>query len=766
MKPNKNRYAALKKKYGIDYDAEPTYQDFHDGYLIRKSDGEGFALSRDVSDIPKSTPHTEEVGNSGTQYMQGVATNTDSPDFMPTRVRGVMGQPGTYQKILKGYPLANRVYRDMVLGLAGGTWKVTIDMVEGKEKECEALRTRVERAIENLDPHLSQVVSQALLSWAYGFVAFETLYDPDTYDLASLKMRRPSTVKAWIFDEFERVLEGIELTGSNNKSYTLTADQSAIARWFPEGSDPEGNSQLRSVVKLIEASQLLEQIQMASAEARGAGLLAVYSEKEGGFAEDEQEVITQIIDTMIATEQPYFVGGYSARIEMISPAGMLPDFEATQARLADQIAQGLSAEYARVGSGDTGSYNLAEAKHEDVQGKLKSVAAVVEDLFNNTSREPIYRGLIRRMVDYQGGPIAGVYPKLEWVPPTKDVDWSTVIAMYEKGLITKSEPDEIWIREGLSMPAYTPASQLAQAFDNAQEGEASDQPGKSSSVPVVASRAFKLSRSEPDIDRIEKWLQAADNAMGQALRRVAAEHRDTFVLYAKNVEDPNQIAEIGKSLRASFEPRYENAVRGQIMRLVAAGSASTLQELGVIGKPVLPSDPQEAVRRYAMVSDDARQLIDATSKRIGDHAFNVSNDALVAHETKEALQKLPEGQQRKKPPIPTESALAKTARRYSARPFSFGRSHIVQAYKAQAEMRGYPAQVVAEYSSVLETSTCATCRALDGTRAIVGSAEYLRISPPNQCEGGDRCRCIWSYIMPDEQGYEEILDALVPGWRS
>jgi hypothetical protein len=41
---------------------------------------------------------------------------------------------------------------------------------------------------------------------------------------------------------------------------------------------------------------------------------------------------------------------------------------------------------------------------------------------------------------------------------------------------------------------------------------------------------------------------------------------------------------------------------------------------------------------------------------------------------------------------------------------------------------------------VLDTNTCEPCRALDGQRFPIGSAEYLENQPPRQCDGGVRCR--------------------------
>lgn len=53
------------------------------------------------------------------------------------------------------------------------------------------------------------------------------------------------------------------------------------------------------------------------------------------------------------------------------------------------------------------------------------------------------------------------------------------------------------------------------------------------------------------------------------------------------------------------------------------------------------------------------------------------------------------------------------------------------------------------YSSVLDVTTCEPCRFLDSEVFEVGSSDYFNNQPGAQCEGGDRCLCI--YIAVTEE---------------
>lgn len=199
------------------------------------------------------------------------------------------------------------------------------------------------------------------------------------------------------------------------------------------------------------------------------------------------------------------------------------------------------------------------------------------------------------------------------------------------------------------------------------------------------------------------------------------------------------------------------------MRLVVRGSASVMTELGVLPRlPQIPADSERAVRRYVLPTQEFRDVVDATAARIALHAINVTEAYLLDRGIEETVEAVRE---RLRPEIPTVSAFSTTAGTYITEPFTFGRDQVAQRIRHISEARGFPDVIVAERSSVLDGNTCDECERLDGRRCLVGSDTYDRLSPPKGCEGGRRCRCLWVYIVADEQAFGEILDELMPEWR-
>ena len=84
------------------------------------------------------------------------------------------------------------------------------------------------------------------------------------------------------------------------------------------------------------------------------------------------------------------------------------------------------------------------------------------------------------------------------------------------------------------------------------------------------------------------------------------------------------------------------------------------------------------------------------------------------------------------------------------------RDSVVQGLVGRARDQGARiGRVVATRSAVLDSRTCKTCRQLDGRKATVGTAAYRALTPPNRCEGRERCRCVWTYDLP----YESLANA-------
>lgn len=728
-------YDALRERYGADdLDATPKVVTGETVTIIVE-DG-GIRLSANDDDL-----HTDEEGQSGVRYVQGRPSNIETVrDYQPAEARGVRTEPGTYQDLLRSDPIVTRAFSDIVDGLSAGSWDVQGGGAAGE---------LVEDIVEELEPDLESLVPQVLRCWGTGFSLFEIVHRKDG-SIRKVAHRRAHSVNRWLWDEDVRNLRGAELQRGDRTTYTLGDHALAIARWRPLGSDPEGQSALRPVARYIEAKRLLLQIEMVASERRGSGYIAVETE---GLSEKEAETIEKAVENMLASDHPYIVLPDGAVIKLHSPQGQIPDFQSAKEYLDKMIAIAVGAEHAFVGTDATGSYALASAKNDEAHRRLSSYASVVERFFNSRTSHTPYRGIIPRMLDAMGVGAMEV-PKLVWTPPAEDKDYESIKEMVQAGMITWSKEDEDQLREEVGLGEREDTEP-----DKAPEEESEETDG-TAVVDITASLQLANGVS---VDRLQEWIDSSANNMGKRLKAVSRDHRDAIVEMLEGETSRRAVMDAFERTRSHWIEQYEHAVRGELKRMVARGSASTLHELGIIDAlPQVPADGDRAVRQYAMPTPEAQDVIESTARRIARHEYNVVEDYLSRQMVNEA-----EGdRERRRPETPSTEAMAATAGQYVSRPMQVGREQVAQRLKNAAERRGLPAQIIAEYSSVLEQgTTCDKCWKLDGTRTIVGSDRYERLSPPNQCEGGDRCRCIWTYIHPDEAGYEEVLDDIAPGWR-
>jgi len=263
-----------------------------------------------------------------------------------------------------------------------------------------------------------------------------------------------------------------------------------------------------------------------------------------------------------------------------------------------------------------------------------------------------------------------------------------------------------------------------------------------------------------DPDEEGEWIDGADKRVASRLQKIMKEMRDEWVEATKGVTNEDLLIQIGDRMRQTYVPRMQSAVSGELHRLAMRGAIGVLREMGVLEGPMgeaMPADP-EAARWLLQNNYDVR--IRNQARRIAEHQFNVAKsylDQQSAHEANGASERL-------RPQIPTQSATEKLVAGYTPRTYLTGRSGAAKRMLKEAKAKGMDnPRIVAEYSSVMEENTCDPCADADGTRAFVGSNNYNRISPPHLCEGGDRCRCIWSYILPSEKGWEQIVDDLRSG---
>lgn len=738
-----------------DWDVVPS----REVVLVHRDYSGELRLSRGAT-----APHTTEEGYDATVYRNGIPVHKDqNTDFAPYIARGRRSKPGSLFQLYLSETLIRRSHTDKIEALKSARWSV--DLPEsapvGQEDAAEAQRAKVEAALFGVEAGWSQFLQDWSLAWICGFALFELIDNPDG-SIRKLALRQPWTLKSWILDEDERDWIGAELEADGKEPVIVEREHLQLFRWDAFGDDLEGNSPVRTAAMWVEIKQLASRLEALAAEVRGIGLMAAESDADNPMDQAEAETLRDYLEAMTAAENPIIVMPNGRRLVLHSPAGTVPDFNVIKRYADEQIALAVKAENVLLGMGDVGTMGHAVVKDEQ---QIRSIESYARHICEGVNR------IIRRMVDLMGGPVVeGLYPELEYGPQSQaraPEHYDRLATFVEKGMLTWTRDDEQTLREELKL-APLPDSEVT-AADKKTAGITESLGGGnwSFSRGCGCGREHGKERlrfaKDLDVERVKKWLLESEGRLGQALRKEALAHREMYVLRTRGVTNPAQLMTIGERVRATMLPQYENAVRGEIRRIVVKGSATLLYDLGIIKTlPRLTVDGDRAVKRVPLRSQEFNDFVDGIAGQVARHAFNVTEHYLASN----AMTELdPFTNELQRPTVPSVEAFSKTAAQYVGRPFNEGRELIMRSMQNRAAMLGYPAEIIAEYSSVLESNTCDECAEADGTRCVVGSAKYKELSPPNICEGGGRCRCMWNYIMPDEAGYEDILDELGIVWR-
>ncbi|QDG49308.1 hypothetical protein FIV42_00725 [Persicimonas caeni] len=767
----------LHKKYGVtklckrlhEADDNPAWEVI-DG-------GKAFTLVQNL----------EEQGYPNVRYERGLPRGKDNtPDFS-YRARGVKGDPGVLWQTYVSDPLVKSSVDATHEGLASGQWTFVVP-----EKTPAGIRKSVERhakfcqhtLIDSRPSHWSDF----LKGWTfgdrvYGFSLWE-IVDATDGGINALKYRRPGTVGKWLFTEDGRDWAGtsFEYDGSNFPDVTISSEHLLLYS-TGIGLDLEGLSALRPVVRWVEIKQLITQIETAAAESHGNGT-GVVRDPEGKADTDDLKKVIAELEAAAASDDPIvYIGRFL--YERISPNGNLPDFEALRRYCDEQISLALKSTGSLVGLGDTGTYNLAEIKDnvENIR-RIRYFGEQVCALIN----EHIVPRIIRNAF---GAPINPRFmPKLTFSlgSDTKDPDWlENLTKATQAGFIDPNDTEvQNKVREYLDLapvdesktPPTNPDGDEEDATDD-QESQFSHEPprpGESHAERAIRVGDFVLLERPTELnydpEKLRKWVLESNNEIGRALRKTAAEYRDRYVELTRNVSDPQRLMRMSRAVRDQYLDRYADTIKFELNRLALKGSAAQLRQLGALeveqGQLPLPRVSKSAgnpdkVYGLKRLSDQFHRHIDMQAQRIAQHAINVTQSYLDSN----AVVELPEDAPEKlKPQIPTASAFAKHAQRYTQRTFNYGREQIVQRIRNEAEARGIgDTRIVMEFSSVMEEDSCEPCRQNDGRRYFLNSKPYQRDKPPYRNHEGpsDTCLCLMNAILPAEQGYRDILAELDAG---
>lgn len=749
-------------------------------------------------------------------------------NYTPIRARGQRGNQGLFWQMFLESEQYRRSWKDQYDNLRQGHWAVELpqegidDLSDTQMETLEEQRQWVEQALFGIDGGWSKFIHDSLYFLIGGFSVFETVYyaptDDNPYAIKKLAFRMCSSVNKWLLDEHERELLGVEFARpTTGELYSLPAASLMLMSYNAFGNDYEGNSPIRAAVQWIKAKQLFAKLEMIAAEKYGVPILAIQKELgEGAYPDPEgQAKLVHLLDRMKAEDNPIIELPAGQQLVMLSPEGSVPDFTQQKQYCDDQISLMLKSDGNQVGTRDVGTQALADTKKDTLDESADSIAFYITEAVNGHNGTE-HTGVIKKMVDAKyGGPILpGLYPELTFAraKDTRDGGWLEGVAKAKKGgLVTWRFGDEKNVRDYLNLDPITEDEwQEEQAKKSAVHeaiSEGGDSPSPStpnqgggqdpeqedpededevedfnaaesdnglyhfgSACTDDHENTYQLAddgvdaHANVDYERMAGWLDNQDAVMAKALSKVTKEHRDDWVKKTEGVTDPKQLRNIKTAMRQKWQARYREAVEGELFRNYLRGAGEVLAEAGVLDEVNIPSTPSDIdIQRLSLgrPPQEIQDTVQAVADDIAEHTHNLTQHYLTQQGVEEANGR-PE---RKRLDIPTASALEKNVvSMYSPRSFQEGRDKVIQEVYDESNLRGVEGEIIAERSAVMDGETCSSCKQHNGKRALVGSSTYSTYSPPNFCKGKARCRCIWAYIHPDEDGYNQMLQELRDGF--
>lgn len=746
---------ALFERPPIKRESFALIQDFADLGGLIPDGGLRLADEQEIQTFGNATRFLAETpGGDGAAWNEGLVYNRDKTQrFLPVEGRGWQTDHGTFwQTFLECGPF-RRSWTTLTAPLKTGVWRVTSpdfdagDLPHGVSMDIALIAYArqakyAERLLfRQLEGGWRKHINEASLSLVQGVSPFVELYTkPDGIAerprLRRLQYRWPSSIVRYFVDEDETI-RAIQMANPDGDPVIVNAEHMTLYSWDEFGLDPEGNGYARSIHVWWEILQLASQLEAITGEKFGTPW--VYLSKasgEGKASSDTQlQELRDIVNAAIASENPVIVLPDNTQINVAGASGAAPDFTNVKNFALERITEILVGESALIAVGKSGSYAARESAADAAIAFAPAIAAWICDVMNGADNLRT-TGALPKALDSQfgGSLIPGLYPQLEFSLGGFDdqTGVESIIAAASAGLVQINDDVQRHVHEKLRLPppVFEQPLDLAQAAPQA------------SVLPV----GVKL--ADIDAVRVGKQLDLFDSRLGREMTSIFAKWMQAVKqrldeARRTNDFDPAVVWTVLEALRPQLKSQLRAAVDGQAVSILRYGAETVSDQLGM---------PVKAPGIERLVDSSALQL---RSMAAVDELIN-RHEGLVL----ERFVAFARGESAISIPVLAEGTVAGVAAKITSTALNVGREAMADLVIQKAKDMGINGEVIAERSAVMDNNTCEKCQELDGARARFGSAKYYDMAPPNKCLGGDRCRCIYTYILPDEQGYQRALQAL------
>ena len=683
----------------------------------------------------------EAIGQPGTLVRSGKVYAEPTPSYGPTYVRGTSGNHGIYEEHYRSEPLIFDAVQSHTETLVQG--KVEL---QAPAEVDESTRSRVEEFVDFHGAQMSQWLTRYVEDAAhscliFGFAPFNAVWggigEGERTYLHDVRYYEPSTVDEWCFDDTLSRLVGAKFrtSGDGPAEWYVPAvgeqpqdHRLVLANLAARGNNVEGVSPLRPTIFYVLAKQLLLQISMVAAEKYGIPIAMVREVPVDGAA--SQTLETDAATIFSALKYQRAIDAHVAKmpagltIEFAGPSGQMPTYGDLIAYCDQMIAHPFSVEGSLLGmQSSVGSYALGEVKERDT---LRSAPYYARRIL-----APLNEHIARVAAAELGSMVE--YPRLVWRmdgATDQGARLTQMMELFGGPVSTWPKAAQAVALEQLDLPPDT--------FDRVEE-EAPARPslGLSEcghdhiSLDDRTPGALELS----EVDGLEAIMDEVEAALAVDLARIQREMQADWRTRIRDNRNTSDLLADRRAMRDEWEVVITEAVESAMRGAAEQAGAAYLDALGSDATYTLDMDAEIALLAAATIDETLGRIIGVmTQSEVERQRGGVAQTVAIL----------------------SAGALAVIAARVTSSAINRARDSVVQGLVGRAREQGARiGRVVATRSAVLDSRTCKTCRQLDGRKATVGTAAYRALTPPNRCEGRERCRCVWTYDLP----YESLANA-------
>lgn len=261
---------------------------------------------------------------------------------------------------------------------------------------------------------------ESMMMLPMGFSLFHLQFNDKTKKLKRLQYIYPSSVEAWINDEFNVELLGVRilrvasrygntnagvnrpaLASSSDRTVDLPAQNTLMLTYQKLGSSWEGIPLLRPIFRYIQILQLACQIEAVALSRYGSPILE--AQQEGPILDRSPEQVRanvkKFMEQLRALQDPVVVMPSGFKLVLHSPKNAMPDATPIKNYALERIRELMKSTGSMVGLGTTGSYAERVMADKEHVRTVPYFAGLINDALNGVNGYE-HQGLIKKMVDY------------------------------------------------------------------------------------------------------------------------------------------------------------------------------------------------------------------------------------------------------------------------------------------------------------------------------------------------------------------------------